>query len=120
MRFRSFIIAAISILSLGIHPLGSQEVSQPFLEFTEHPWVDSVFRSLTPEERIGQLIWPEVQPGDDIEQYIRLSDIVRKKQAGGIIISGGRPERLSEIVNYFQKVSEVPLFFIRKLSLIHI
>ncbi|MFZ2340719.1 MAG: serine hydrolase [Bacteroidales bacterium] len=114
MRIRPYIITAISILSLAFQPLKSQEVPQPFLEFTDHPWVDSVFRSLTPEERIGQLIWLEVPPGDDIEQYIRLNDIVRKKYAGGIIFSGGRPERVAEMVNYFEEVSEVPLLIIRK------
>ena len=114
MHLRSFFTAAIITMGIGIQSLSSQDNTQPFMEYIDHPWVDSVFRSLTPEERIGQLIWPEVHPGDDIEQYVRLSDLIRKKHAGGIIISGGRPERLAEIVNYFQRVSEVPLFIIRK------
>jgi hypothetical protein len=75
MRLRSFIIAAISFLSLGIQQVRPQDIPRPFLEFTEHQWVDSVFRSLSPAERIGQLIWLEAQPGDDIEQYIRINEL---------------------------------------------
>jgi len=114
MHLRSFFIAVIITLGIGIQSLSSQDIPQPFLEFTDHPWVDSVFRSLSPEERIGQLIWLEVHPGDDIEQYIRINDIIRKKHVGGIIFSGGSPERFVALVNYFQKVSEVPLFIIRE------
>ena len=114
MHLRSFFIAAIITLGIGIQSLSSQDIPYPFLEFTDHPWVDSVFRSLSPEERIGQLIWLEVQPGDEIEQYIRISDIVRKNLAGGIILPAGKPERLAAMVNYYQEASEVPLLIIRK------
>ena len=114
MHLRSFFIAAIITLGIGIQSLSSQDIPYPFLEFTDHPWVDSVFRSLSPEERIGQLIWLEVQPGDEIEQYIRISDIVRKNLAGGIILRAGKPERLAAMVNYYQEASEVPLLIIRK------
>ena len=78
MRSRSFIIAAIFCLSVGIQQARPQEIPRPFLEFTDHPWVDSVFKSLTPEERIGQLIWIEAGAENDIRQTIKLSDIVRK------------------------------------------
>ena len=114
MRFRSFIIAIISILSVGIQPLRSQDIPQPFLEFTEHPWVDSVFRSLTPDERIGQLIWIEAGRGNDIAQTVRMSDIIRNHQAGGVIFPGGEPEEIAEMVNFLQKISLVPLFIIQK------
>lgn len=114
MRLRSIIIAAISILSLGIQPLKSQEVTQPFLEFIYHPWVDSVFRSLTPDERIGQLIWIEAGQGNDIAQTVRMSDIIRNKRAGGVIFSGGEPEVIAEMVNFLQNISPVPLFIIQK------
>ena len=114
MRLRSIIIAAISILSLGIQPLKSQEVTQPFLEFIYHPWVDSVFRSLTPDERIGQLIWIEAGQGNDIAQTVRMSDIIRNKRAGGVIFSGGEPGVIAEMVNFLQNISPVPLFIIQK------
>jgi len=114
MHLRSFIISAICFLSVGIQQTRPQDIPQPFIEFTDHPWVDSVFRSLTPEERIGQLIWVEAGAESDIKQTIRLSDIVRKKIAGGIIFPHGEPQKLSSMVNYFQSVSQIPLFIIQK------
>lgn len=116
MYIRSFFIASIITLGIGIQSLRSQDIPQPFLEFTEHPWVDSVFRSLSPEERIGQLIWVETGAESDIRETIRLSDIVREKCAGGIIFSRSEPEKLAGMVNYFQAVSQVPLFIIQKNS----
>ncbi len=114
MHLRSFIIAAIFCLSVGIQQARPQEIPRPFLEFTDHPWVDSVFKSLTPEERIGQLIWIEAGAENDIRQTIKLSDIVRKKTAGGIIFPHSEPQKLAEMVNYFQSVSQIPLFIIQK------
>ena len=50
------LLFSVMICSL---PMGAQEVSKkepPFLKYTNSPWVDSIMKSLTPEERIAQLI----------------------------------------------------------------
>jgi len=89
--------------------LSAQEIDPPFLKFMHHPWVDSVFNSLSREEKIGQLIWIDAHANNDIGQTIRLNDAIKKFGAGGIIFSDGQAERLADMINYFQQISKVPL-----------
>jgi beta-N-acetylhexosaminidase len=103
---RYFLLAILLTLAPGLY---AQEIDQPFMKFMHHPWVDSVFNSLSWEEKIGQLIWIDAQPDNDIEQAVRLNDAIKKAGPGGIIFSDGQAVRLAEMVNYFQKISKVPL-----------
>jgi len=89
--------------------LFAQETDQPFLKFLHHPWVDSVFNSLSREEKIGQLIWIDARADSDIGQIIRLNDAIKKASPGGIIFSNGQAVRLAEMVNYYQQISKIPL-----------
>ncbi len=43
MNLRSYFTAAIITMGIGIQSVSSQDIPCPFLEFTDHPWVDSVY-----------------------------------------------------------------------------
>ncbi len=103
---RYILSALILILASGLF---AQEIDLPFLKFMHYPWVDSVFNSLSQEEKIGQLIWIDAHPDNDIGQAIRLNNAIKKVGAGGIIFSDGQAERLADMINYFQQISKVPL-----------
>ena len=103
---RYILFAFLLRLSSG---LCAQEIDLPFMKFMHHPWVDSVFNSLSRDEKIGQLIWIDAHPDNDIGQVIRLNNAIKKVGAGGIIFSDGKAERMAEMINYFQQVSKVPL-----------
>lgn len=103
---RYIFLAILLTLAPGLY---AQEIDQPFQKFMYHPWVDSVFNSLSREEKIGQLIWIDAQPDTDIGQAVRLNDVIKKAGPGGIIFSYGQAVRLAEMINYFQKISKVPL-----------
>jgi beta-glucosidase-like glycosyl hydrolase len=103
---RYILSALLLILASGLF---AQKIDPPFLMFMHHPWVDSVFNSLSQEEKIGQLIWIDAHPDNDIRQVIRLNNAIKKVGAGGIIFSDGQAERLAEMINYFQQISKVPL-----------
>jgi len=80
------------------------------MTFLYHPWVDSVFNSLSPKEKIGQLIWIKAYPDGDIGQDVRLSEIISKSEAGGIILPVGfTTDKQARMLNYFQKITRVPL-----------
>ena len=98
-----------ALLPLVAPWLFAQETDQPFLKFIHHPWVDSVFNSLSREEKIGQLIWIDARSDTDIGQAIRLNDAIKKAGPGGIIFSDGQAVQLAEMVNFYQKISRVPL-----------
>jgi len=80
------------------------------MKFLYHPWVDSVFSSLSPKEKIGQLVWIKAYSDGDIGQDVWMSDIIKKSEAGGIILSEGfTADKQTEMLNYFQKITRVPL-----------
>jgi len=109
MQFKSRIYIIALILSLLVLQVNSQQTDPPFLQYMNHPWVDSVFNSLSPEERIGQLIWIDAYSNRDLGQDVKLSNLIKKTNAGGIIFFKGNPVKQTEMLNYFQRNSNVPL-----------
>jgi CubicO group peptidase (beta-lactamase class C family) len=103
---RYILLAILATLATGLY---AQEIDQPYLKFIHHPWVDSVFNSLSRDEKIGQLIWIDAQSNTDIGQAVRLNDEIKRAGPGGIIFSDGQAVQMAEMVNYFQSISKVPL-----------
>jgi beta-glucosidase-like glycosyl hydrolase len=73
-------------------------------------WADSVYNSLTEEERIAQLFWLTVdasgKPAKDHPQI----ELMKRWQPGGIIFFKNDPQKVVEMINYMQSLSKVPLF----------
>jgi beta-glucosidase-like glycosyl hydrolase/CubicO group peptidase (beta-lactamase class C family) len=104
---RRIIITLILSLMAGL--LNAQKVEPPYLKYMNHPWVDSVFKSLSREERIAQLIWIAGFSNRDVAYEVGLSDLVRKTGVGGIIFFQDNAEKQAEMINYFRHNTKVPL-----------
>jgi beta-N-acetylhexosaminidase len=87
----------------------SQITDPPFLKYMNHPWVDSVLKTLTIDQQIAQSIWVAGWSNDGIEHQVEVSDIIRRFGIGGIIFFQGRADKQVELTNYYQKISKVPL-----------
>jgi beta-N-acetylhexosaminidase len=109
MHCKSKIYILSCILSLLVTGVNSQQTDPLFLKYLNHPWVDSVFNSLSLKERIGQLIWIDAYSNRDIGEDVRLSNLIKKTGAGGVIFFKGNPVKQTEMLNYFQRNSKVPL-----------
>ena len=95
------------LLSLLVGHLNGQQT--PYLQYLDHPWVDSVLNSLSREERIAQLVWINIGSEKDISQYASIDHIIRQHGIGGLIFKQGKVSRQSELINYYQSISKVPL-----------
>ena len=85
--------------------LVSQEIS--LNENSNNQWVDSIYKSLSLEERIGQLFINWVSPEQsDFEQIEKL---VVEDKIGGLIFSIGNPHSHIEWMNKFQSRAKTPL-----------
>jgi beta-glucosidase-like glycosyl hydrolase/CubicO group peptidase (beta-lactamase class C family) len=73
-------------------------------------WVDSVFRKMTPEERIGQLIFVAAYSDRGLKHEVQITDLIRKYKIGGLIFFKGTPDKQAALTNYYQSQSKVPLF----------
>ncbi len=106
---KSFSQLILSILLL-LPGVSSAQISEPpFMKYMNHPWVDSVLNSLSPEQRIAQCIWIAGYSNRDVSHEVEISDLIRKYGVGGIVFFQGTPEKQAELTNYYQKISKVPL-----------
>ncbi|MDR0431353.1 MAG: serine hydrolase [Tannerellaceae bacterium] len=73
-------------------------------------WVDSVFDTMTLDERIGQLFMIIANPATGSKNIQRLTRYIDEIKVGGILFSKGSPQMQAEVTNRLQKASRVPLF----------
>lgn len=81
----------------------------PFLQYTHSPWVDSVFQTLSPDERIAQLIVAAAYSNRGAEHKQEVLRLINEHKIGGLIFFQGGPGRQSRLLNDYQEASEVPL-----------
>jgi beta-N-acetylhexosaminidase len=92
--------------------LGAVAQKRPdFVKFinSNHKWVDSVFNSLTPKERIGQLFLVRAHTNLGQKFIDSVGTVIKNEQLGGLVVFQGGPVRHVDMINKYQKVSKVPL-----------
>ena len=75
----------------------------------EMAWVDSVFNSLTPDQRLGQLFMVAAYSNKDRAHDARIERLVRNQHIGGVMFLQGGPKRQAQLTNRFQTAAKVPL-----------
>lgn len=80
----------------------------PFIN-QQHKWVDSVFNSLTPKERIGQLFLVRAHTNLGQKYIDSVATVIQKEQLGGLVVFQGGPVRHVDMYNKYQQLSKVPL-----------
>ena len=70
-------------------------------------WVDSVYASMTADERVGQLFMPIVEPRGGWKK--KVEEYITQQKVGGLLFSKGTLASQAEVTNYAQAISRVPL-----------
>jgi beta-glucosidase-like glycosyl hydrolase/CubicO group peptidase (beta-lactamase class C family) len=96
-------------LAMAFAMASAQQVRPPFMQYIDHPWVDSVFKSLTPAERVAQLIWIAGFSNRDLAYEMDLVDLVKRTGVGGIVFFQDDAAKQAEMINYLRKETKVPL-----------
>ncbi len=73
-------------------------------------WVDSVFQTLSPKERIAQLFMVDAYSNLGEKETKRIEKIITKYQIGGIIFFQGSPAKQAALTNKYQQLAKVPLW----------
>jgi beta-N-acetylhexosaminidase len=98
----------ISIILLWSHAMTQHNSTLP-----EDYWVDSVFKTLTKDQKIGQLMvvrLSSIGPNRTITFYEKeVEEAIRKYNIGGICLFQGGPVKQANLVNYFQHISKTPI-----------
>lgn len=107
-----FVLLAIVMVAAG-NSFGQLKV----IESAETPsvksiWVDSIYQSLSLEQRIGQLYMYPVYPSEEgLKTYQEALSLIQSYQIGGIIFMQGSPVTAASWVNSFNATARVPLLY---------
>ena len=72
-------------------------------------WVDSVFDTMSEDERIGQLFMIIADPVNEDKNLSRLAGFVNRQKIGGILFHRGNPESQVRVTNRMQREARIPL-----------
>ncbi len=108
MKAFSFYVAALFVVLIASNT-EAQDHPVPFLENLNSHWVDSVFRTLTPDERIAQLIMVAAWSDRGDAHRKEILDIIRDRKIGGLVFFQGGPGRQAALINQYQQQAKVPL-----------
>lgn len=73
-------------------------------------WTDSIFRTMTDEQKIAQLIFVRGFANSSQDNVDKVTSLIQKNGVGGVVFFQGGPVRQAELTNYYQSVSRIPLF----------
>jgi beta-N-acetylhexosaminidase len=77
---------------------------------SQSTWVDSIFNSMTFEDRLGQLFMVAAYSNKDQRHENEISKLIQEQKLGGLIFFQGGPGRQAHLTNRYQEQSAVPLF----------
>ncbi len=89
--------------------LTSFSVSAQRFSFPDYAEVDSLYKKLTPEQRIAQLIIVGAYSNPDQYNLPELERLVRDYQIGGLCFFKGSPMKQVNMQNRLQELSSIPL-----------
>ncbi|MCK8492072.1 serine hydrolase [Spirosoma sp. RP8] len=72
-------------------------------------WVDSVFQTLTPEQKVGQFFMVATFSNRHDNHYQYIEHLIQTNHIGGLIFFQGGPYRQAVLTNRYQALSKVPL-----------
>ncbi len=76
----------------------------------ERKWADSVYNSLSFEERVGQLFMVAAYSNKDAAHIQEVEKLVKDYKVGGLIFFQGGPVRQAKLTNRYQAEAKTPLF----------
>ena len=83
-------------------------IAPPFLS-APTPWADSVFSTLSLDERIAQLMMVAAYSNKDAKHEAEIETLVRERNIGGLIFFQGGPVRQARLTNRLQAAARTPL-----------
>lgn len=75
----------------------------------EREWVDSVYKSMNEQERLGQLFMIRAHSDKGPDHIALVEKQIKKYHVGGLCFFQGTPEKQIELINKYQSISKLPL-----------
>ncbi|MCB0478928.1 MAG: serine hydrolase [Crocinitomicaceae bacterium] len=121
LTYAALLFACSSTVERGVDK--SEEVSQNdslkkveekkppvfYLDQVKGIWADSVLKTMTLEEKIGQLFMVAAYSNKDSAHVQEITELVEKHKIGGLIFMQGGPLRQARLNNLYQSKAKIPL-----------
>lgn len=108
MTLRFIAIATLLMLVMGFKIKTPYQNTQAGTLSAE-AWVDSVFNSMTDEERLGQLFMIRAHSDLGQEHIQEVERQINTYKIGGLCFFQGTPEKQVELINRYQNLSPIPM-----------
>ncbi|MNK12528.1 putative lipoprotein YbbD precursor [compost metagenome] len=76
---------------------------------SQHEWVDAVFNTLTPKEKVAQLFLVRAHTNLGQKYIDSVAQVIQYEHLGGLVVFQGGPVRHVDMFNRYQSLSKVPL-----------
>jgi len=104
------LFAIICFLSAQAATAQKVRVFNDYASTAERKWVDSIYSSMTFDEKVGQLFMVAAYSNKDSAHVKGVDKLVTDYKVGGLIFFQGGPIRQALLTNRFQSKSKLPLF----------
>ena len=78
-------------------------------DLQQKKWVDSIYNSLSLEEKVGQLFNVAIWTNKDEKHHQEILELIQNEKIGGLIFMQDDVEKQIQLINKFQKTAKVPL-----------
>ncbi len=76
---------------------------------SQHEWVDAVFNTLTPKEKVAQLFLVRAHTNLGQKYIDSVAQVIQDEHLGGLVVFQGGPVRHVDMFNRYQSLSKVTL-----------
>lgn len=73
-------------------------------------WIDSVYASMTLDQKVGQLFMVMAYPDGNTQKQKQIEKYILDQHVGGVLFSKGTSEHLQKDMQRYQRFSQIPLF----------
>jgi len=106
------ILLILTIFGINISSFATTKDSTNFrFRPNQYPWADSIIKTMTLKEKIGQLIMIRVLSKENEKYNKQMIDLVSRFGLGGVCMFQGGPVRQLNLINRFQAASKIPVLF---------
>ena len=101
--FISFLLTIFNSYGQNFDPLRTNDY------YEQEKWVDSIFNSMTIDQKIGQLFMIQAYSNLDSVHENKIKEMIQKYHVGNLIFMQGTPTKQAQLTNFYQSLSNIPL-----------
>lgn len=112
MKFLTYtlltILCSVSNINMMAQP-ANKSVPLPPLQSASNKWIDSIYNSLSLDQKIGQLFMVAAYSGGEKYNEPQIEKLIKENGIGGVIFMQGTAKAQAEQTNKYQQSSKVPM-----------